>query len=94
MSFYTWNAAEFLSLVKDLKDLCPEALMVCGGPHVQQAEDYLFEDPIDVVVLGEGEITFQHLLDANGRSDWFEIDGLAFVDEGKMICTAIPRWPA
>ena len=41
-SFYTWNAAEFLELVRLVKADCPGILVFAGGPHVQQAEDYLF----------------------------------------------------
>lgn len=83
-SVYTWNAAEFLDLCRSLKQACPELLIVAGGPHVQQAEDYLGIDPIDIVVLGEGEASFQELLDAQERSDWFGIPGLAFLDHGRL----------
>lgn len=77
-SFYTWNAAEFLALVGRLKADCPGALVVAGGPHVQSAEDFLFQAGIDVVVLGEGEITFQQLLDCPDRAGWPQIAGLAY----------------
>lgn len=58
-SFYTWNAAEFLALAAELKRLLPGLLVVAGGPHVQQAGDYLGVDPIDVIFLGEAEVSFQ-----------------------------------
>ena len=51
-SFYTWNAAEFLELAAQLKSDLPGLLSFAGGPHVQQAEDYLGVDPLDVIVLG------------------------------------------
>lgn len=79
-SFYTWNAAEFLDLVRFIKQSCPELMVIAGGPHVQQAEDYLFDDPIDVIVLGEGERTFTEFLDASGPDQWPAIDGLAYLD--------------
>ena len=50
-SFYTWNAAEFLELLSRLKAMMPELLCVAGGPHVQQAEDYLGVDPLDLIFL-------------------------------------------
>ena len=84
-SFYTWNAAEFLDLLRFLKDSCPALLIIVGGPHVQQAEDYLFDDPIDLVFMGEGETSFQQLLDANGRDDWHNIDGLAYLDDNQQL---------
>ncbi len=64
-SFYTWNAAEFLELAKSLKAILPELLVMAGGPHVQQAEDYLGIDPIDLIFLGEAEISFQQVLDGH-----------------------------
>jgi len=87
-SFYTWNAAEFLELVAQLKADLPELLCVAGGPHVQQAADYLGHDPIDIIVLGEGEMTFQELLDARSAAQWSNIAGLAFLDAGSIVKTA------
>lgn len=84
-SFYTWNAEHFLELISFLKQSCPGLLILAGGPHVQQPEDYLHEDPIDVIAMGEAETTFQELLDAEQDQDWFSIAGLAFVDaQGKL----------
>ncbi|MBY0274278.1 cobalamin-dependent protein [Candidatus Binatia bacterium] len=79
LSCYTWNVAEFLTLARTVKRAVPGALVVAGGPHVQRAEDFLFEDGIDVVVLGEGETTFTELLDCADRSAWGDVDGLAFL---------------
>lgn len=64
LSCYTWNTGEFLSLARKLKRDVPELLIVAGGPQVQRAEDYVGAGDIDVVVLGEGELTFTALLDA------------------------------
>ena len=79
LSCYTWNVAEFLTLARTVKREVPGALVVAGGPHVQRAEDFLFEDGIDVVVLGEGETTFTELLDCEDRSAWGDVAGLAFL---------------
>ncbi len=95
-SFYTWNAAQFLDLVEQLKVACPALLCIAGGPHVQEAETYLLADPIDVVVLGEGEQTFTELLDAvlDAGADQSQqapvnlgfsaIDGLAWTENGNL----------
>ena len=87
-SVYTWNADVFLSATQELRKQCPELLVVAGGPHVQYAKDYLYEDGIDVVVQGEGEQTFQELLDCKSRSDWHTIKGLAFLENGQLVKTA------
>jgi hypothetical protein len=80
-SFYTWNAAEFLEAIRHIRESCPGVLVVAGGPHVQRAEDYLHHDGIDAVVLGEGEATFQELLDCPSRNGWGAIRGLAYLDD-------------
>jgi len=87
-SVYTWNAAEFLELMGVIKASCPEVLILTGGPHVQQAADYLLVEPVDIVVLGEGEATFQELLDCDDRADWHHIQGLAFVENGSIVTTS------
>lgn len=78
-SFYSWNTAEFLHLIGRLRATCPGVLIVGGGPHVQLADDFLRDDSIDVIVLGEGEITFQELLDCENRDSWSQIAGLAYL---------------
>ncbi len=86
-SFYTWNAAEFLDLSRDLKSLLPQLLIVAGGPHVQQAEDYLGIDPIDVIFLGEAEVSFQQFLDCDNRGGWHDIAGLTYLEQGAIVET-------
>jgi len=87
-SVYTWNAAEFLELMRSIKALCPGLLVVAGGPHVQKARDYLFSEAIDIIVLGEGEATFAEFLDCAHRSEWKDVAGLAYVEQGELVTTA------
>jgi len=91
LSCYTWNVAEFLTLARTVKREVPDALVVAGGPHVQRAEDFLVEDGIDVVVLGEGETTFTELLDCSGRSAWGDVAGLSFLAAGGTPHRTAPR---
>lgn len=100
-SFYTWNAAEFLALAAEFKRRLPELLVVAGGPHVQQAEDYLGVEAIDAVFLGESEISFCEFLDCGGRDDWDAIAGLAYHDGGNVVhtpprerCLDLDRFPS
>ena len=86
-SFYTWNAAEFLALAEQFKALLPGLQIIAGGPHVQQAEDYLGVEPIDVVFLGEAEETFQEFLDCVAPENWRDIDGLAYLEDGNITRT-------
>lgn len=86
-SFYTWNADVFLEAIRVMRARCPDILIVAGGPHVQRAQDFLIDDGIDVVVLGEGEITFQELLDCDSPSKFTTINGLALLTNGKVVET-------
>jgi hypothetical protein len=87
LSFYTWNAAEFLALARQLKALLPDLLIIAGGPHVQQAEDYLGVEAIDLVFLGEAEASFQEFLDCTDPADWNSVRGLAYLADGNMVTT-------
>lgn len=90
LSFYTWNAADFLAVVADLKKSLPQLLIIAGGPHVQQAEDYLGQDPIDLIILGEGERTLTEVLDATDNN-FSNIKGLAYLDTGGTIIKTSER---
>lgn len=90
LSCYTWNAAEFLAAARALKQALPELLIAAGGPHVQQAEDYLGQEAVDLVFLGEAEISFQEFLDSDGPAQWPEVDGLAWWD-GSGVRRSAPR---
>ncbi len=86
-SIYTWNAEHFLKAIAYLRASCPGLTIVVGGPHVQRARDFLFDDGIDLVVLGEGEASFQEWLDCKDRARWAEIRGLAFLQNGEVVET-------
>ena len=86
-SFYTWNAAEFLDLAGQMKALLPGLLTLAGGPHVQQAEDYLGIDPIDVIFLGEAEVSLQEFLDCPDPAGWCDIHGLAYLENARIVTT-------
>jgi tRNA A37 methylthiotransferase MiaB len=87
-SIYTWNAAQFLTTIRYIRQSCPGVTIIVGGPHVQRAEDYLYEDGIDVVVLGEGELTFVEWLDCASRVEWPTVQGLAYLDSaGELVKT-------
>jgi hypothetical protein len=102
LSCYTWNMAEFLTVSRRTKREVPGLLVVVGGPHVQRAEDFLFGDGIDLIVLGEGEETFCALLDCETREEWDAVAGVAFVGPDAAIrqtatrprCVDLDRFPS
>jgi hypothetical protein len=91
LSCYTWNVAEFLDIARAAKRELPQLLVVAGGPHVQRAADFLYDEGIDVIVLGEGEETFTRFLDCRTREDWQGVAGLAFLAADRSLRETAPR---
>ena len=65
-SCYIWNLDLVLSVAEEFHKLRPEVPIWMGGPEVSyHAEAFLKEEPaVDLVMMGEGEITFAHFLKA------------------------------
>jgi len=82
ISCYVWNFRKQMIIAKKIKQLYPTCLIVAGGPHIP--DDYInffTEYPfIDILVHGEGEITFADILIENLKefSDWSLITGITF----------------
>ena len=64
-STYVWNKNYNYSLAKRLKEFNPNCTIIFGGPEVPITKLDLFKRYpfIDIVVKGEGEITFKRLLE-------------------------------
>ena len=78
-----WNHQLNLAVAKVAKDLHPDVLIIFGGPHVpHDAEQFLMNHPfIDVVVRGEGEITFAKVLVAHlNAHDFSSVKGISYRD--------------
>ena len=86
------SAAEWIKAETD-------ATVVLGGIHgTALTKESMEIGPFDAVVMGEGEITFSHLIEGMPFS---EIDGIAFRQNGEIIITKprkleknIDRFPA
>ena len=59
-STYIWNKNYNLSVAKKIKKIYPECIIVFGGPEVN--ENFLKNNFIDTIVLGEGEENFTQIL--------------------------------
>jgi radical SAM superfamily enzyme YgiQ (UPF0313 family) len=76
-----------LAISSYIKRSFPNAKIIWGGVHASVLpENTLEEDPIDFVVIGEGEETFVELLDAieHGK-DYATIKGIGFKRDEKTI---------
>jgi anaerobic magnesium-protoporphyrin IX monomethyl ester cyclase len=85
MTFQRRTAAKIIQLVRKLK---PGVTVVVGGYDPSLASD-VYEDPawgVDVIVRGEGDITFRELLRAlEAGTDLSRICGLTYRDSDRVI---------
>lgn len=87
IGFYTDhdNVFSVMSAIADLKDSNPELLCVTGGPQAREWDKRILQDsPCDIVVRGEGEVTFVECLDffLKGKGRLSDIKGISYVLDG------------
>ena len=88
LSAFTTEAISLHVVAKKLKSEFPQIDIVAGGPYPTSDPETVLADPsIDYAVTGEGEKTFEELLEKLGNGDDVsQIDGLAYRDaEGRVI---------
>ena len=105
-SNYLWSIDHNLELARRAKALCPELVVIHGGPSTPKYEGdaarFLAEhgDVADVLVRGEGEVVLCRLLDALAHSlpaldpaGLRSVPGLTFVDptDGRVVRTGEPE---
>jgi radical SAM superfamily enzyme YgiQ (UPF0313 family) len=92
-SFYTWNEELVRHFTQRTKQVCPETLVVCGGPNINATQDGLTKffskySDVDFYIPYEGEETFTELVrNYQGRRSigglkQYVILGTAFIDQG------------
>ena len=91
---FTRHYPETLAIAEFVRRTCPDARIVFGGNHASCfPEQCLKNKAVDFVVIGEGEKTLldlaQHVL--SGRTNWSEIDGLAYRNETGQTVRSKPR---
>lgn len=85
---YNWYAAR--ELIAAARLARPPLTIVLGGVHPTHLPAHcLASTAADIVVRGEGEITFSDLLDTIERGgDWGRVEGIAFKDhQGRIVFT-------
>jgi radical SAM superfamily enzyme YgiQ (UPF0313 family) len=87
-SCFCWSINKVLETARVVKMLFPHIKIVLGGPEVGPvATKYLEENRfIDVVVKGEGEVTFAELLKYYmGKGRLEEINGISYRVDGQVL---------
>lgn len=76
-----------------VREFDPEIQTIFGGQHPSMVADEVLAQPYcDLVCLGEGESTFDHLVDViSGNGDLSQVQGLAYKDEKGKIFKNPPR---
>ena len=75
------GAYKFINDIKDKRNLTATPLIICGGPHsTAMPDDVLLHSNCDIVVMGEGELTFHeiHKRFMNGPLNLSDILGIAY----------------
>jgi anaerobic magnesium-protoporphyrin IX monomethyl ester cyclase len=93
-SCYIWNIEETIPIIQMLRKTNPQLKIVLGGPEVTYDTRHWMErlPEVDVIVVGEGEKTFKHLLqEMNGQNRLELVPGIAYREENGEIRQTFPR---
>lgn len=93
-STYIWNYNETKALINDLKRVSPQVKILLGGPEVtfNPRKELKENTAIDYIIYGEGERTFDRLLETFSQNKPFDqVKGLAYRDEKNNIYVNTPQ---
>jgi len=92
ISFTSKAARRSYEAIRAVREACPGVRIVAGGAHPSALpEDVFAQSPVDIVVPGEGELTFTELIkafSASAKPDLGSVSGLLFRHEGQVVRTA------
>lgn len=84
-----WNMEYNKTLAKGIKEKYPDCQIIFGGHSVSEDAQLLSEEPyVDILMFGEGEQTFRHLLCALAQKrSLADVPNIAFRKDGETVCT-------
>jgi radical SAM superfamily enzyme YgiQ (UPF0313 family) len=93
LSFASPLYAAVKPLLRRVRQLLPETLVVCGGPHpTADPQGCLNDSPIDICCVGEGEETFTELVKTYlSGGDLTTVAGIAHKRNGKEVTFSAHR---
>jgi len=86
-SCYIWNVNFTFEIINLIKKIHPQMMIVVGGPEVSfDVRERLMEHPsIDIISMGEGELTTKRLLKAlANNAPLADVPGIAYRDNGQI----------
>lgn len=87
-SCYIWNIEETIKVIKMLKKIKPELIIILGGPEVTYDTKEWMEkvSEVDFIVIGEGEGTFKSLLEEiSTTQNYNNVKGIAYRNGTEII---------
>lgn len=85
-STYIWNVEYIKKLTALLKQQQPNLKIILGGPEVSYEPAYFLNHfDIEFIISGEGEITFKKLLQAISNDGNYNIAGVSYIQDQKVI---------
>ena len=87
---YTSSLYDAISVLKIAKEVNPEIITLLGGIHPTFCREEILQkegSAVDYIIRGEGEITTLELLDSVFAEKILHVQGIAYVRDGKIICT-------
>lgn len=85
-SAMTWSFPAASYVARRLKGLNPAIRTIFGGDHPSAMPEIVKNNEIDFAVMGEGEKSFQELIEAIETSSGFDkINGIAYKKNGEII---------
>lgn len=90
-SCYIWNIEYILNLIKTLRKLMPNIIIILGGPEVSYDVENIMQknSDIDIISYGEGEQTFLEFIQyfVNKKGSLCDIKSIAYRQNDKIIIT-------
>lgn len=89
ISVYIWNYQRVLHLCKMVKTENPGIIIVLGGPQVTFTADTVLQNKcVDIIVRGEGEVTFCELIKAlKTNASLHTVCGISFKYNNTIVTT-------
>lgn len=93
LSCYIWNIEMIKEIIVEFKKVSPDTLIILGGPEVSYEPEVVLTETeqVDIIIQGEGEITFNKLLNYLKGNQNLEglkdIKGLCYRLEDKILNT-------
>jgi anaerobic magnesium-protoporphyrin IX monomethyl ester cyclase len=87
----TTDVPRMLEICETTKSCLPDAVTVVGGYHATLLPSDFNRDSADIIVCGEGEITFRELVTAlEGKEGLGKVDGIIYRHQKRQVVTPPP----